>query len=121
MSFVANELIPAIWKLRDLEINWNSQDSQPPNSISLLNACWVADAMRDTDLLPDRIVASADDGVALTFRHGSKYANVECLNGGEIWSMIVDYDDDKNPETQQIEIDIESLRTKLIWIKEFLG
>lgn len=39
------------------------------------------------NLLPTRIIPSADGGVTITFYAGDRYADIECFNSGEILAM----------------------------------
>ena len=41
-------------------------------------------AFRKDELIPTRVVASAEGGVAICFVNGKKYADIECLNTGVI-------------------------------------
>jgi len=70
--------------LANLPPDWNSYGAQPPNEAALALARKVLAKAREADMVPDRIDASADDGVAICFLRGSNYADIECFNSGEI-------------------------------------
>jgi hypothetical protein len=74
-------------KLCMLRNNWNSFDSEKPAIATIQAAFQVVNVLVALDLIPDAILPSAEGGVAICFvRHG-KYADVECLNSGEILAV----------------------------------
>jgi hypothetical protein len=76
-------------EMKGLDIDWNGYGSSPPNEFArevakqiLLTAMSV--------VVPDRITASAQGGVGICFTFRNKYADIECLNTGEILATTSD-------------------------------
>jgi len=61
-------------------------DERPADG-AILMANRVVDTLLEVGLIPDAIVPSAEGGVAICFVKVDKYADVECLNSGEILAV----------------------------------
>jgi hypothetical protein len=68
--------------------NWNGYGSEAPNAVSLQQADGVLDVLAELDFSPTNLIASAENGVAFSFRLGERYAMIECFNSGEIAAAI---------------------------------
>jgi hypothetical protein len=55
----------------------------------------------DNSVVPDAVLSSAEGGVAICFVRDGKYADVECLNTGEV--LAVKYSRDENPRAWSVE------------------
>jgi hypothetical protein len=65
-------------------------EAGPPSDLATAWGRLVLDQLQSDRLLPTRVVASAEGGVALCFVDGAKYADIECLNSGTILGVISD-------------------------------
>jgi len=65
-----------------------------PSKDSAARAAIVLEHLLQTGFPPDKIVASAEGGIALCWTKGDKYADVEVFNTGEVLCVITDR---KNP------------------------
>src|SRR6266571_595063 len=56
-----------------------------------LTVVWALLALQETqaqNVLPTRVVASAEGGIAICFVEGNKYSDIECLNSGVILGVL---------------------------------
>lgn len=81
---------PTIRRLLSFADNWDSYGAPAPNFVAGINAELVLEELTPADPTPTRIVASAEGGIAITFRDGSKYADIETLNTGIILAVLSD-------------------------------
>ena len=70
--------------LRQLGKNWNGYGSEPPSNKTLRWVEEVLEKLHDLHFAPDRVVASAENGVGIIFHRNEKYADIECLNSGKM-------------------------------------
>jgi hypothetical protein len=70
--------------LRD---DWDSYGAEAPNPWSVDSTRSVLRILSEADFEPTSIDASAEGGVCLSFQHGDRYGDVECLNSGEILAV----------------------------------
>jgi len=79
-------------RLADLlsDPQYTPDGSELPTKDSAVKAAVILEWMADHNIHPDRIVASAEGGIALCWFRGNKYADVECLNTGEVLCVISD-------------------------------
>jgi hypothetical protein len=71
--------------------NWNSYNSPPPSAQSVKNARPILQALRIKLLQPDRVLPSAEGGVAFTFvSDTSSRAVIETLNDGGTFLLLYD-------------------------------
>jgi hypothetical protein len=75
--------------MRSLRPNWDTYNAQPPNTEAMNLARELLVLTERAKFLPTDVVASAEGGVALSFTMGDRYADVECLNSGEILAVTV--------------------------------
>lgn len=87
---------PALARLYSLEDNWDSNGAPAPNDRALALAERVFSTIAAATLRPDRIVASAEGGVAFVFANGDRVADIEALNSGELLASTVDYGSDES-------------------------
>lgn len=70
---------------------WNTDtDAEPPSSQSIAWAEAVLQRLEADALLPTRVVASAEGGVAICFVRGDAYSDIEILNSGQILGVTTD-------------------------------
>lgn len=77
-------------KLNDmasLAPNWDSYGAQPPNPEARVRAREILIVLQGLSLPPSAIVPSSEGGVAICFLESGRYADIECLNTGEILAV----------------------------------
>ena len=72
-----------IQRLLAMEPDWNGYDDVPPNEIAANNARKAATALAVCNR-PILFGAYAGGGINLKFYEGIRYADIECLNNGDI-------------------------------------
>lgn len=73
-----------LFDLVNLKSNWDSYGAPSPNSVAFDNALRILKFIKLSDLEVLSVVPSAEGGVALCFKSGERYADVETLNDGSI-------------------------------------
>ena len=73
--------------LLHLRSDWNSFGAEAPTESTVAVARHILRRLVWSDLVPDGIVPSAEGGVAFCFVRGNKYADIECLNSGEVLAV----------------------------------
>lgn len=63
------------------------QGAQAPSVSVVDDARDILGIIKMNGLLPTRVVASAENGVAICFVRGDDYSDIECLNTGEILAV----------------------------------
>ena len=71
-------------QLKSLPPDWDSYGADPPNGAALAAAGAILQGLRSAELAPDLVLPSAEGGVAIAFVRGDRYADVECLNDGDV-------------------------------------
>ncbi len=77
-------------ELRELEENWDSYGAAPPNDLALALTTKVLQHLSEAGLPAPCINASAEEGVCISFRTSDLYADIECLNSGEVVAGTLD-------------------------------
>jgi|SRR5271154_1278912 len=85
----SGDLQRKINEMRKLSHNWDTYGAEPPNEEARNAARELLVCMEGRKFLPTDAVASAEGGVALSFTAGNRYADIECLNSGEILAVTV--------------------------------
>jgi hypothetical protein len=73
---------------------------------------------RSYGLEPTRVSASVEGGVAISFVKNGKYADVECLNSGEI--LAVTYEKNGAPDVWQVSLDSDNMALSASRIRKFI-
>jgi hypothetical protein len=94
-------LIQQMTGLSKLEQGWDSYGAMPPNKWALGAALRFLISGGATDLLPARVLASAEGGVALRFVFEEKRALIEFLNSETIELMLYDEAGTLHPEVEE--------------------
>jgi hypothetical protein len=103
------ELREQLAMLSRLRRNWDSYDADPPNEAARMTAHRILAILEHDAYPPCRIVASAEGGVGLCFVEGDRYADIECLNSGEI--LAAKFRGDREPtvwETENVDRSIKA-------------
>ena len=77
--------LQAVQSLAALEPDWDTYGAEPPNSTALRLAHAALRQLYQVASLPDTIVPSVEGGVAFSFVHGRKHADIEFTNDGEVF------------------------------------
>jgi hypothetical protein len=88
--------------LSRLAKNWDSYGAMPPADPAIMAALKFLFTCVKADLLPVRILPSAEGGIALRFVAGDKRALVEFLNSGSIEVMLYDEAGALSPEIEEM-------------------
>ena len=92
--------------LERLKQGWDSYDAPPPNHAALCEARKILQRLHENLVLPERINASADGGVAFSLKaSGNRRAQIEVLNNGEKFAHL--YDLSGNSYTHDWPLDID--------------
>jgi hypothetical protein len=79
----------------------------------------VLSQFKEFDLVPTKVVASAEGGVAICVVRGERYSDVECLNSGEI--LAVNSDKKNLPDVWEIKRETNDLALSLSRIRTFVN
>jgi hypothetical protein len=94
------------------------EDAESPGSVAVNFANVVMQQLAKDELVPTKIVASAEGGVAICFVSGEKYADIECFNSGEILGVISNRRD--RPRAWEIEQNSNGVALASAKISDFL-
>lgn len=111
-------LFKKIGELRKLEHDWNGYGSEPPNLTAESHAQIVVDCLFELDISPERIIASAENGIGIYVKKAKRYAIIECLNDGEI--VIGLSDRQGHIKNRELTPEYDDVRESLEWMSEFL-
>lgn len=76
-------------------------------------------ASNDSSLVPDKIVATVDQGVAICFVSGNRYSDIECLGEGGILGVTTDRRG--GPSVWEIDTSLSGIDSAAIRIRRFIG
>jgi len=108
-------------KLKDLANNsslWPRGADQPLSG-AMGQAHGILEILRSSSVLPTRIVASGEGGIAICFIHGDNYADIECLNSGEILGITSNRHD--RPVAWEIRPSVNGVVEGVYRIQRFLA
>ncbi len=91
-----------------LGTNWDTYGAEPPGRNALSRADEILLMLRRSSLLPTKVVASSEGGVAICFIEGDRYADIECLNTNE--TLAVTYKGTDEPVVWEIRNNQDGLR-----------
>jgi hypothetical protein len=81
----AHEARGELARLAELPANWDMDGSPVPNAVAIQSAQAILETLYGQfGWAVDRIVASAEGGVAPVFSRPGRYGDIECFNSGEI-------------------------------------
>lgn len=104
---------------QDLSDDWNSYGSPAPSAESIMFAHRVLDALRAAQIVPRKVLASAEGGVALVFTStGDNRAMIEGLNDGDLSLLL--YDRSGNSKTIEWNWNSESQADQLAALRKHL-
>ncbi|MDE0165690.1 MAG: hypothetical protein OXL36_11405 [Bryobacterales bacterium] len=105
--------------LIELQDDWDGHGAPAPNSQSAALAKSAIDIASAEGLSFDRIAPAGEGGIGLCFIRGEKYADIECLNDGEIFSALSDGRGHR--DVIQVQATASGLKKATRRIGEFLG
>ena len=115
-----NAFFPHLAKLKQIQNDaalW--VDGAPPPSLTAFdNATFIIQQLKNDELPPTRIVASAEGGIAFCFLSSKKYADIECLNDGAILGLVSDEYD--RPAAWEISPDPDGIAAAAARIRQFI-
>lgn len=94
------------------------ENAERPADMAVGWAWVVIQQLIEDELVPTKVVASAEGGVAVCFVVGDKYADIECLNSGEILGVVSNRRD--RPSVWKIEQDTSDIARATARISQFL-
>ncbi len=109
------QLIPITY----LKPNWDSYGAEPPNEKARTKAAQILSNLEVAALLPTRLVPSAEGGVGFCFVEADRYADIECLNTGEILAAM--YCGQQDPDVWEIDHSSESIQAAIEQIREHIA
>jgi hypothetical protein len=83
-----NVLRDELVNLRHLGPDWDSYGAPAPNAAAFAAADAALRTLRLMNVLPTRILPSADGGVGMLFTEGEQYAHIEFENSGDTWVLM---------------------------------
>lgn len=110
-------MLEKLESLAELRDGWNSYGSAPPNEAAINTARRILEQLRLMGLRPERIVASAQDGISIYFLSGNKSADVEIYNSGE---AVASYSDGAKEE-RVWEVQTSELPRAVTEINDFIA
>jgi hypothetical protein len=97
---------------------WTDRGWKRPNASAIEAARDTMYILRDLDLVPDRILATAKGGVGVRFTCGARYGSLEFLNSGDIVQLRMG---NGTPEAFPVEPTPEGTRQALVDLRLFLN
>jgi hypothetical protein len=94
-------------------------DAEKPSEYAMAWASAMLEQLLVDELLPTRVVASAEGGIAICFANGNKYADVEFLNTGEILGVVSNRRD--RPVAWEVGTNSADMASASVRIREFLS
>lgn len=106
-------------QLRHLRQGWDSYGSEPPSEESSNHAHRILNALQQAHLTPTSVVPSAEGGVGIYFVRDGGYADIECLNAGEI--LAVAYKENERSVVWEIIPTDSGIRDGVARLKDYLA
>lgn len=98
----SSELREKLSSFESLSSGWNGYDAEAPDKLAINTGEMVLDEFIVNNLIPTDVTPSVEGGIGMYFRIGRKYADIECLNSGEI--LAITSEDDRPPVVWEIEL-----------------
>jgi hypothetical protein len=95
------------------------EGTEPPSPAVLAVARLILRQLETEALEPTKVVASVEGGAGLCFVDGDKYADIECLNSGEILGVVSNRRD--RPAVWKIKPDAVGYAEAAARIRAFIG
>lgn len=106
-------------RLSELSDGWDSYQAPRPSTLACSHAGEALKLLaRGVGTPPQRLAASVEGGVAISWRRGPRDADIEFFNDGEIFAATSG--DTGEPHIWQVVADEDDLASALETIREFL-
>jgi hypothetical protein len=114
------QFISHILKLAEISSNklQLSEGTEEPSKIAIQIANLVIKQLEKSEFPPAEIVPSAEGGVAFCFIDGDRYADIECLNSGEILGVTTNRRD--RPSVWEIQLNQSEIARATERIRSFI-
>jgi hypothetical protein len=99
-------------KLRDYPENWDDKGAEAPNPTARFHARNALAEIHALGFQEPRIMASVENGVAITFREGRRSATLEFYNTGEAIAVVSD--GESEPRVWDVESDKDAINRSLL-------
>jgi hypothetical protein len=99
--------VSELHRLRDLQPNWDTYNAEVPSNGAIVRAENALSILEQIGYVPNRVVASAEGGVALCFTNVNSYADIEFTNSGE--TLAVAYKHTEEPEVWTLTDDRQAI------------
>jgi hypothetical protein len=96
--------------------NWDSYGAQPPNPEARACAAEILTLLQGQAFPPSTIVPSSEGGVAICFVDSGAYADIECLNTGEV--LAVTYEGNAEPHVWDVGRKDTAIKSAIEQIRE---
>jgi hypothetical protein len=96
-------LFDELAKLRSLDRDWDTFESEPPSENAIQAAKGALMALKAVRAEPTAVRPSAEGGVGICFVSGNAYAHLEFLNEGSVHALA--YSDLHRPESWEVDRD----------------
>ena len=118
---MAAHLLAKLARMGNLHRGWDGYDAEAPNEIAIRHARKVLRFLGEREGTAQvRIEPSAEGGVTIILSpDGSRYADIECFNDGEILALTSERGSD--PTIWRVEAEPESLRVTTEKLAAFLN
>jgi len=113
------ELESKVARLTSLSPNWDMCNSEQPSKVAASAATAVGKTLIAFGLVPDAVTASPEGGIAMCFMRNQKYADIECLNSGEI--LAIRYSSNDDPKAWAIMPDAVATDATIKSLSEYLS
>ncbi len=101
-----------------LSHNWDGCGTESPNSTAINHTRRVLLVLRRINFPPSQITPSVENGIGISFIRGTKYADVECFNTGEILAVTSTGQD--TPTVWEVDSGTETIEATLRRIRDFI-
>lgn len=113
-----NNQLSELESLKNLQTNWDSYGAEAPNHNAIYWARETLDLMHEKGIFQGTLVPSAEGGLAISFRSGNKYSDIEFLNSGDILAVI--HKSNKPPKVWEVSWNKDDIEQSLEEISSFL-
>lgn len=120
LNISQKKFLPHIQKLIDIAQNQatNSDIEEKASTTALHLANIVIEQLEKVEFAPSKIVESVEGGIAFCFVAGDKYADIECLNTGEILGVTTNRRD--RPSVWEVQHNESEIARATERIREFI-
>jgi hypothetical protein len=100
-------------------MGWDGYGAPIPTDQAITSAFALAETLQEMRFLPDKVLASAEGGVAMCYWNISRYAQIEILNSGE--HSVTMFDRDSPPRISELQLSRDSIRRIVRDIQAYLA